>query len=45
VAVSESVIEAPVQTVDGPEIVPATGRGLTVNAYPAVASPQLLITV
>ena len=44
VAVSESVMLVPVHTLDAPEIVPASGSGLTVIVLIAVAVPQPFVT-
>jgi hypothetical protein len=43
--VLESVIAAPIQTLSGPESVPASGNGLTVSIRVAVAVPQDEVTV
>jgi hypothetical protein len=38
-------VVVPVQILVGPVMMPASGDGLTVNAFVAVAVPQLLVTV
>lgn len=39
-----NVVDAPVQTVDAPDTVPALGKANTRNARVAVAVPQVLVT-
>ena len=43
--VEDKEVEAPAQTVNDPEIVPAIGNGLMVNALVAMSVPQLVVTV
>ena len=45
VLVALSVMVVDRQTVEGPEMVPAVGVGLTVTVYVALAVPQLVVTV
>ena len=44
-AVSDTIIVAPVQTVDIPDIIPAIGKGLTVTGCDAIAVPHEFVTV
>jgi hypothetical protein len=45
VPVLANVIVAATHTLVAPDMVPASGRGLTVTAFVATALPQLLLTV